>query len=132
MPRRVPKRPVKKARRKPAAHLLVLECQTGLLQRQGLAIGTPLHNELSGKYPGKTITLAPTDSRQDLTDHLGAIRTMHERYRAVLIVAHSNPNGLQLTTENFCTWTVLASWLASFAPEHLFLIACDAGQLTGI
>jgi hypothetical protein len=60
------------------------------------------------------------------------VRTAHERYRAILLVAHSNAHGLQLTNEDFADWTTIATWLESFAPQYLVLIACDAGQFTGI
>jgi hypothetical protein len=97
-----------------------------------MAFGTSLHTSIRPSYPDKTITLATADTREELTERLGGIKTLHERYRIIMIVAHSNPRGLQLTNDDFCTWTVLASWLKEFSPEHLFLVACDAGQLTGI
>lgn len=129
---RTARQPATKARRKPAAHLLVLECQTSKLHRECMAFGTSLHTNIRSSYPEKTITLAATDTREELTDRLGAIKALQERYRIIMIVAHSNPRGLQLTNDDFCAWTVLASWLKEFSPEHLFLVACDAGQLTGI
>jgi hypothetical protein len=115
--------------------LLVIECQTSLLHRQGLAIGTPLHKRLSAKHPTKTITLAATNTRQELVQRLGEIQTIHERYRAVLIVAHSNSHGLRLTDEDgdeLCDWKTFATWLERLEPEQLFLIACDAGRFTGV
>lgn len=127
-----PKRLRKKTRRKPAAHLLVIECRTSLLRRQHLAFGSSLHGELRNMYPNKTVTLAATDTREELTRRLAEVRTAHERYRAIVLVAHSNVNGLQLSDDGFCIWTTLASWLAALAPEHLFLVACDAGQFTGV
>lgn len=131
MPRRAV-RPPSKTRRKPAAHLLIIEAQTGLLHQQHMAFGTNLHAVLSGRYAEKIITLAATNLRAELADRLGAIRKAHARYRTVFIVAHSNPTGIKLTNEDFCTWTVLGAWLKEFSPEHLFLVACDAGQLQSI
>jgi len=126
------KRLRKKTRHKPAAHLLVIECRTSLLQRQHLAFGSSLHGELSSAYPDKTVTLAATDTREELTRRLAEVRTAHERYRAIVLVAHSNANGLQITDDDFCIRSTLASWLGALAPEHLFLVACDAGQFTGV
>lgn len=124
--------PPTKTRRKPAAHLLIIEAQTGLLHQQHMAFGTNLHAVLSGRYAEKIITLAATNLRAELADRLGTIRKAHARYRTVFIVAHSNPTGIKLTNEDFCTWTVLGAWLKEFSPEHLFLVACDAGQLQSI
>ncbi len=131
MPRRTV-RPSNKTRRKPAAHLLIIEAQTSLLHQQQMAFGTNLHAVLSSRYADKIISLAATNLRSELTDRLGTIRTAHARYRTIFIVAHGNSTGIKLTNEDFCTWTVLAAWLKEFSPEHLFLVACDAGQLKGI
>ena len=125
-------RTVKKPRRRPAAHLLVMECHTKRLHKEGLAFGTALHQRFSQAHQDKVITLAATDTRQELRERLGEIRMSHDRYRSVVIVAHSNTQGLLLTSEDFCDWTVLAAWLRELSPEHLFLVACDAGQLSGI
>lgn len=131
MPRRAV-RPPTKIRRKPAAHLLIIEAQTSLLHQQQMAFGTDLDALLRRRYHEKIITLVATNLRAELTGKLGTIRIVHDRYRTVFVVAHSNPTGIKLTNEDFCTWTALAAWLKEFSPEHLFLVGCDAGQLKGI
>jgi hypothetical protein len=126
------KKPAPKPRRKPAAHLLFIECQTSLLKAQSLAMGGNWHLRLSRLYPDKRIGLAAIDSRTDLTNRLGELVQDGTRYRAVVMIAHSNHAGIELTNEDFCDWTQLATWLKPLAPEHLLLVACDAGRLTGV
>jgi hypothetical protein len=132
MPPRRKKQPAPKPRRKPAAHLLFIECQTSLLKKQSLAIAGGWHARLSSLYPEKKIILAATDGRADLANRLGEFVQGGTRYRAVVIVAHSNHAGIKLTSEDFCDWSQLATWLEPLAPEHLLLVACDAGRLTGV
>ena len=55
-----------------------------------MAFGASLHASIRPSYPDKTITLATADTREELTNRLGAIKTLHERYRVIMIVAHSN------------------------------------------
>ena len=121
-----------KPRRKPAAHLLFIECHTRRLQEQSLAIGTPWHLRLSSLYPDKRIAIAAINTRSELAHRLGELVQGETRYRAVVIIAHSNHSGIKLTNEDFCNWTQLATWLEPLAPEHLILVACDAGRLTGV
>jgi hypothetical protein len=132
MPPRRKKQPVPKPRRKPAAHLLFIECQTSLLKKQSLAIGKGWHARLASLYPEKKIVLAATDARADLANRLGEVVRNGTRYRAVVVIAHSNHAGIKLTNEDFCDWSQLATWLEPLAPEHLLLVACDAGRLTGV
>ncbi len=129
-PRR--KKTVPKPRRKPAAHLLFIQCQTSLLQKQSLAIGDGWHARLSNQYPDKTIAIAATSSRAELLSRFAELVEGGTRYRVVLIIAHSNHTGIKLTNEDFVEWTQLATWLEPLSPEHLLLVACDAGRLTGV
>ncbi len=126
------KTPAPKTRRKPAAHLLFIECQTSLLKTQSLAISGDWHARFSGFHSEKRIALAATDGRADLVKRLGELAQGGTRYRAVVIIAHSNQTGIQLTNEDFCDWAQLATWLELLAPEHLLLVACNAGRLTGV
>lgn len=126
------KKTAPKPRRKPAAHLLFIECQTSRLQQQSLAISMAWHARLSCLYPDKKIAIAAINTRSDLANRLGELVQGETRYRAVVVVAHSNQTGIKLTNEDFCNWTQLATWLEPLAPEHLLFVACDAGRLAGV
>lgn len=132
MPARSLKKSVAKPRRRPAAHLLFLECQTSMLRTQSLAIGANWHARLSRLHSDKQIALAATDSLSDLASRMGELVEGNTRYRAVVIIAHGNHTGIKLTSESFCDWSQLAMWLQPLAPEHLLLVACDAGTPTGV
>ena len=126
------KKTAARPRRTPAAHLLFVECQTTLLHSQGLALATPWHARFSAAHPAKQIQLAATDTRAELTSRLGELTQAGTRYRTIVLIAHSNSHGLQLTREDYCSWSVLGAWLKAVSPEHLVLIACNAGRVTGV
>jgi hypothetical protein len=109
--------------------LLILECDAEKLAKQSLAIGSDVH-ELIGRWaPGVIRTeLVRTASEVDLLEQLGRAKEKHGRFDLVLVVGHSNPQGLCLTAERFVPWGVFAKWIEIFEPKKVLLVACEAGR----
>ncbi len=115
-------------RRPAAAHLLVLECQEQKLSGQALNFGSRIVPFLQALFPSKSIVLVPTSSLSELGPSLAKASAKYCRFRSLLIVGHSNAMGLQLTNDHFCSWQAVGQWITKFAPEFLFLAACEAGR----
>jgi hypothetical protein len=118
----------KRARRPPAAHLLVLECEAEKLANQRLDIGSKASTLLQSLFPEKKIVLVKTSSVDDLGRSLAEALNSHKRFRTILVVGHSNEQGLKLTAESGFKWGAIARWLSPFNPEFLLLAACHAGK----
>jgi hypothetical protein len=114
-------------RKSPASDLLILECQAKKLTGQALDFGTGIARFLKATFPKKSIVLLPTALVSELTPSLADVWNRHCRFRSILLVGHSNANGLQLTNDQFCGWDAVGRWLERFEPKSLFLAACDAG-----
>ncbi len=122
-------------RKRPTRHyrdLLVIECQAALLQKQSLNVGSGAAAILQSWCPGKKIDLVQTSSVSQLCEDLGSLAEQNIRYRAILIVGHSNERGLCLTNNNVCPWNIVGQWFAKFEPKSLFLAACKAGRSNAV
>jgi len=108
--------------------LLVLECQEHKLADQALNFGSKTVPFLKALFPTKRIELVPTSNLSELGPSLAEASAKYGRFRSLLIVGHSNAMGLQLTNDHFCSWQAVGQWITKFAPEFLFLAACEAGR----
>lgn len=126
--KRKPVRPSPPARRSPAAHLLIVECESKKLAADDPAIGTEIERLAKIAFPKKHIVLIQTSTTGQLLQDLADTFAKHPRFRSVLIVGHSNVRGLKLTSDPLCAWNAVGEWIARFNPEFLMLTACDAGQ----
>lgn len=116
------------ARKSPRAHLLVIECDSTNLASQGLHLGTAFGQVVTQCFPNKRIVVVQTSSEDKLREDLATVFQQYGRFRAILVVGHSNPTALALTSEEPRSWSVVANWLRIFEPEFLFLAACEAGR----
>ncbi len=122
-------------RKRPTRHyrdLLIIECQAALLLKQSLNVGSQAKTAIESWCPGKKINLVQTSSVSQLCDDLGSLAGQNIRYRAILLVGHSNERGLCLTDNAVYTWNVVGQWLAKFEPKSLFLAACKAGRSNAV
>src|SRR5580658_5189832 len=115
-------------RQRPASHLLIVECESVKLARDGLAIGTEVKRLAEVFFPKKTVVLVQTSSTSELLKILAEISEKDSRFRSVLVIGDSNAHGLKLTSDPLCPWDVAGEWIARFKPEFLLLTACEAGQ----
>jgi hypothetical protein len=98
------------------------------LAGQQLDMGSRIFSFLRVLFPDKKIVLVKTSSLAELNRSLADTLVSHDRFRAVLVVGHSNESGLQLTSDNGFSWKAIAGWLRPFNPEFLLLAACRAGR----
>ena len=123
------RRPPARTARKPArAHLLVIECDSATLARQGLHLGTAFGAAIKAMFPNKRIAIVRTSTEGKLREDLAGIFKEYGRFRTIVIVGHSNADELMLTSEGCRPWATIGRWLRIFEPEFLFLTACEAGQ----
>jgi hypothetical protein len=113
--------------------LLIIECDTPTLAADRLDLGSAFkrllnHDLVKPMLPNMTVELLQTSTSGDLLDQFAQVSAKRSNFRAVLIVGHSNPDGLQFTRDAFCDWTTVGKWLEPFGPEFLFLAACEAGR----
>jgi hypothetical protein len=118
----------KRSKQRPAAHLLIVECESVKLAHDGLAIGTDIKRLAEVFFPKKTVVLVQTSNTGELLKTFAEVSGRDSRFRSVIIVAHSNSRGLKLTSDRLCPWDVAGEWIARFSPEFLLLTACEAGQ----
>src|SRR5271166_668063 len=126
--KRKPVRPRPPKRPSPAAHLLIIECESKKLAADDLAIGTEIERLAKIAFPKKHIVLIQTSTTGQLLRDLADTFDRHPRFRSILIVGHSSVRGLKLTSDPLCAWNAAGGWIARFNPEFLMLTACDAGQ----
>lgn len=122
----------------PENDLLIIECDSEGLAGDGLNLGSAFYKLLNHDiskllfFANKRIVLLSTAARSRLHEQFAEIREQYGRFRAVLVVGHSNPERIRVASDGSCEWRVLGNWLAPFAPELIFLAACEAGQSTAV
>ena len=87
-------------------------------------IGTTLEACLP-VIPHKVLLAASTD---DLLHEFAACSTEHRTFKTILVIAHSNQQGLHLTGDREVTWPIFVNWIGPFAPRSLIFAACQAGR----
>jgi len=75
--------------------------------------------------------LLRTSAKDQLAADFGAITERHSRFRTLLVVGHSNEQGLQLADGVFAEWAIVAKWLAPFEPKNILLAACHGARFEG-
>lgn len=122
------RKPSRPARKPPRAHLLIIECDTRNLARDGLHLGTGLNQIVQTWLPGKKVAIVQTSTKDKMREDLAKAFATFGRFRAVLIVGHSDDRILDMTSDFSPQWAEVGKWIEIFAPEFLFLAACEAGQ----
>lgn len=117
---------------RPRDDLLIIECDFSNLAADRLNLGKAFadllkHDAVKLLLRDTTVTLVQTSTGDRLLQQLREVAAENPHFRAILVVGHSNPAGLQLTSDNFCEWRTVGKWLQPFEPEFLFLVACEAG-----
>jgi len=110
----------------------VIECNAAKLAGQGLQLGTPFGQTVKALFPTKRIAVVKTFTEDTLRTDLASVFAQYGRFRAILIVGHSNHRGLELTSDGLRRWAAIGNWLSIFEPEYLFLAACEAGQSVAV
>jgi len=98
------------------------------LKSQGLSIANQIGTTLEAFFPAipqKVILAASTD---DLLHGLAVCSNEHKSFTTILVIAHSNQQGLHLTSDHEATWLTFVNWISFFAPRSLIFAACQAGR----
>lgn len=120
---------VKSRPRPKVPSVLILECDAEELDRQGLNIGSAVHEKILKWLPGLiTSYLIRATSPDSLREEMQRCKEQHEFFDFILVVGHSSPRGIRLTPGNSVSWDVFSIWIETFEPKRLFLAACEAGQ----
>ena len=112
--------------------MLVIECDSPRLASQGLHLGTAFGQVVKKLFPKKRIAVVRTFTEDKLREDLAKVFEEYGRFRSIVIVGHSNNDGLMLTAEECRPWTTVGQWLKIFEPEFLFLERCEAGQSAAV
>jgi len=117
----------------PENDLLIIECDSANLMADRLNLGSAFYQLLNHDIAKlflakKSIALLKTSTKCGLTEQFAATLKQYGRFRAILIVGHSNSEGIQVASDEWFEWRVLGNWLEPFRPEIIFLAACEAGK----
>jgi hypothetical protein len=124
------KRIVSKKRQRITRSLLIVECDVKHLELDSLSIGKDVERLIRVSSPRAKTELVQTTTEAELLSQFGCLAEKHYRYRRIVIIGHSNPDGLQLCSDKpLSKWTDVAKWLDKFEPQQIIAIACKAGQL---
>ncbi len=108
--------------------VLIVECDSARLERQNLALGHQLYAAVKLAFSRNPVELARADTQADLLKRLGELAETCQRYRSIVIIGHSNREGLQIAADTFAEWGAVANWFGPFDPHRIILIACEAGR----
>ena len=110
--------------------LLILHLDADRLRADGLHLGKV------ARFAGAVSTLAlrspvvmeDTTSSDHLHETLARLVTTKRRFDVVVVIAHSNAQGIRIASDLFTTWDAFAGYLKPFHPRRLLLVACKAGR----
>lgn len=122
---------------RPDNDLLIIECDSESLACQRLNLGSAffqlLNHDIAQLFLAKeSIVLLKTSTKSRLNEQFAEVLERYGRFRAVLVVGHSNAEGIQIASDEFFEWRVLGNWLEPFRPEIIFLAACEAGKSAAV
>lgn len=118
-------------RRGPAPQsLLILHLDADRLRADGLHLGdvAQFMGALSTIALGAPVVIENTTSTGDLHEALARLATARRKFDVVVVIAHSNAQGVRVASDLFVTWDAFAGYLKPFQPRRLLLVACKAGR----
>jgi hypothetical protein len=119
-------------RRAPGApqSVLVLHLDADRLRRDGLHLGEVAHlaGALSALAFDAPVVIENTTSAGHLHQTLAGLVLAKMTFDIVVVVAHSNVDGIRVASDLFITWDAFAGYLKPFKPRRLLLVACKAGR----
>jgi hypothetical protein len=119
-------------RRSPSApqSLLILHLDADKLRRDGLHLGdvARFSGALSTIAFGAPVVIEHTTSTSHLHETLAGFVSGKRTFDVVVVVAHSNAEGIRIANDGFVAWESFAGYLKPFKPRRLLLVACRAGR----
>ena len=83
---------------------------------------------LKAFFPAIPQKVVPAASTDNLLHEFATCSTEHRTFTTILVIAHSNQQGLNLTADRQSTWPTFVNWVRPFAPRSLIFVACQAGR----
>ncbi len=123
-PVRIPKNP----------SVLVLELNTEQLSRENLSLAKQVEAEV--QRLGLTVQVVQTTTQDELGGALTRLAEARRTFHVVVVIAHSNEEGIQIACDpmnqgdGFVSWRAFTSYLNLFSTQRLLLVACEAGRST--
>jgi hypothetical protein len=108
--------------------VLIVQCDTATLTRQNLALGNVFQERVKLAFPRNPVYLVRSYSEADLLEELRNLDELRKPYRTIVVIGHSNKNGLQISSDRFIDWKGVAKWFERLEPHRIILIACEAGR----
>lgn len=126
---KAPRQPSRPRRQPPGVpgRLLILECDADRLAAQGVTLGHDVA-QAAALVPGATCHLVGSRTKDQLLAALACAERDAGGFGAVVIVGHSNVDGLRMASDLFADWRAVGRWLEPFRPRRLILVACEAGR----
>lgn len=124
-------RPARKAGSKvrrvlPPQSLLILHLDADKLRTDGLHLGevASFSGSASSVLFGSSVTIKDTTSTDHLHETLAPLVASKQTFDVVVVVGHSNEEGIRLASDRFLNWEAFAGYLKPFKPRRLLLVAC--------
>lgn len=119
----------KKAKRPNYQSLLVLHLDATKLREDGLHFEDVSGAvELIAKLRGSDVELADIHTQAQLNARFATLTDARRTFDVVVIVGHSNDQGIRVAADLFLKWEQLAILLRPLSPRRLLLIACKGGR----
>ncbi len=117
------------AKRSPQS-LLILHLDADRLRNDGLHLGdvAQFSGEFSRIALGASVTIEETTSNHHLCEKLATLALEKKRFDVIVVIAHSNAQGIRIASDAFVSWGAFAGYLTPFQPRRLLLVACKAGR----
>lgn len=127
---------------RPLLDVLMVECDSGKLERQGLSVAetlTDFGRELRAALSSMlrhvdqsslpvSIEILRVHNNRDLLSGLQGLEEKYRGVRTMLVVGHANETGLQMTPDRFAPWSEVGLWFQRLKPAQVALLACKSGQ----
>jgi hypothetical protein len=110
--------------------LLILHLDAERLRSDGLHLNevAQFSGALSSIAFGASVEIEDTTSTAHVHETLADLVTAKRTFDVIVIVAHSNAEGIRIASDRFVPWTVFAEYLKPLKPRRLLLVACKAGR----
>ena len=110
--------------------LLILHLDADRLRADRLHLGdvAQFTGALSTIALGAPVVIENTTSTGHLHETLARLATAKRKFDVVVVIAHSNAQGVRVASDLFVTWDAFAGYLKPFEPRRLLLVACKAGR----
>ena len=112
--------------KKAAPSLLILHLDSAKLQSDGLHLTGPAAFASTWAGLGMRAEVEAIDGTdlQNLLRQLWNLAENGREFDVVVVVGHSNADGIRISADMFADWEAFAGYLRPFAPRRLLLVAC--------